>query len=222
MYSFISLLIISIHIFFLTNVSKANELNNCYKIATKVEKEFKIPNKLLSSISITETGITKNGIYQPWPWSLNVRGESKFFDSRKEMTVFLEQVISKKQSNVDIGCMQLNYKYHRKMFKNLKNMVNPEENIYYAGKFLKELFHKHKSWKKAIARYHSSDPLRMKVYLEKVLRHWENNREGLYNYPPTKKENFVKINKKVTYRKTNELKIIYFRRILTEERIKRM
>ena len=215
-------LIILIHIFFFSNVSKANELNNCYKIATKVEKEFKIPNKLLSSISITETGVTKNGIYQPWPWSLNVKGESMFFDSSKEMMIFLNKAISNKQSNIDIGCMQINYKYHRKMFKNLKNMINPEENIYYAGKFLKELFLKHKSWKKAIARYHSSNPTRMKVYLEKVLRHWEKNREGLYNYQPTKKENFVKIKKKVTNGKTDELKIIYFRRILKEERIKRM
>ena len=76
---------------------KAQKFDDCYNIASKVEKEFKIPNKLLSSISFTETGITKNGIYQPWPWSLNVNGKAIFFDSKKEMLNYLDKAVYEKK-----------------------------------------------------------------------------------------------------------------------------
>ena len=87
--NFYSIPIILIFNLIVLNNTNAQRLDDCYTIASKVEKEFKIPNKLLSSISFTETGITKNGIYQPWPWSLNVNGKSIFFDSKKEMTNYL-------------------------------------------------------------------------------------------------------------------------------------
>ena len=194
----------------------AQKLDDCYNIASKVEKEFKIPNKLLSSISFTETGITKNGIYQPWPWSLNVNGKAIFFDSKKEMLNYLDKAVYEKKKNIDIGCMQLNYRYHGSMFKNLEDMTDPEENIYYAGSFLKKLFLKHKSWNLAISRYHSSNPIRMKVYLKKVHEHWKKNREGKYNQALQHTKIFKQ--KEISKVKSQtDLKIIYFKKILQEE-----
>ena len=81
--NFYSIPIILIFNLIILNNTNAQRLDDCYTIASKVEKEFKIPNKLLSSISFTETGITKNGIYQPWPWSLNVNGKSIFLTLKK-------------------------------------------------------------------------------------------------------------------------------------------
>lgn len=198
------------------NRTNAQKVDDCYNIASKVEKEFKIPNKLLSSISFTETGITKNGIYQPWPWSLNVNGKPIFFDSKKEMMNYLNKAIYENEQNIDIGCMQINYRYHGRMFKNLNDMTDPEENIYYAGKFLKKLFLKHKSWNLAISRYHSSNPIRMRTYLKKVHEHWKKNREGLYNQS-LKDRQLFKYKEKSKVKSKTDLKIIYFKKILEEE-----
>ena len=57
-----------------------------------------------------------------------------------EICFHLDKAIYANEQNIDIGCMQLNYRYHGRMFKNLNDMTDPEENIYYAGKFLKKLF----------------------------------------------------------------------------------
>ena len=100
-------------------------------IASKVEKEFKIPNKLLSSISFTETGI-KRYLSIPWPLSLNVNRKSIFFDSKRNDQLS-DKAIYANEQNIDIGCMQLNYRYHGRMFKNLKDMIDPEENIINMG-----------------------------------------------------------------------------------------
>ena len=56
------------------------------------------------------------------------------------MTNYLDKAIYSNEQNIDIGCMQLNYRYHGRMFKNLKDMIDPEENIYYAGDFSKNYF----------------------------------------------------------------------------------
>lgn len=195
----------------------ATESYDCYKIATKVEKQFNIPHKLLSSISITEAGTTKNGYYQAWPWSINNNGKSIYFNNKGEMINFINNAISSKQMNLDIGCMQINYKYHGKKFKDIDSMTNPEENIYYAGKFLKELYTRYRSWNTAISRYHSSDPKRMKVYLKKVTENWEKNREGKYEI-----KNPLKVieSKKAEIRKKKNInsKIIHFRKLLRQEK----
>ena len=214
--NFYSIPIILIFNLIILNNTNAQRLDDCYTIASKVEKEFKIPNKLLSSISFTETGITKNGIYQPWPWSLNVNGKSIFFDSKKEMTNYLDKAIYANEQNIDIGCMQLNYRYHGRMFKNLKDMIDPEENIYYAGRFLKKLFLKYKSWNLAISRYHSSNPKRMKVYLKRVHEHWKKNREGRYNQDLQDRQ-ILSQKEKSKVKSRTDLKIMYFKKILQEE-----
>ena len=39
----------------------------------------------------------------------------------------------KKNKNVDIGCMQINYRYHGHMFENLDQILSPEYNVNYAA-----------------------------------------------------------------------------------------
>ena len=61
---------------FTINISFAEDNNEICKIITnKVEKKLKLPQKLLTSISLVETGrVTKNKHYT-WPWSANVEGQ---------------------------------------------------------------------------------------------------------------------------------------------------
>ena len=69
--------------------------------------------------------------------------------------------------------MQINLKWHKQNFKDIKDMLAIEPNISYAASFLVQLKNKHGSWEKAIKHYHSSDPIKNKPYLNKVLSFWQ-------------------------------------------------
>ncbi len=162
--------------FLIIDKSYSSEKSDCHILTEKIGKEFSLPHKLLTSISYVESGITKNNEYVSWPWTLNVEGKSKYFDTKEEAIDFLSKNYSKKK-NIDIGCMQISTKFHAKKFENLNQILDPETNVKYAARLLKELYKVHKTWNEAISRYHSSIPKRKKIYLNKVHSFWNKLRQ---------------------------------------------
>ena len=154
----------------------SNNVNNCFYYTEKYGKEFNLPYKLLTSISLVESGLKKNDKFVSWPWTLNVSGKSKFFETKEQALDYLIKNI-KKNKNIDVGCMQISTKYHINEFKNLNNILDPNHNVKYAAKFLKSLYKKHKRWNEAISRYHSSEPQKKEKYLKKVKNYWSNIRQ---------------------------------------------
>ena len=136
---------------------KVNATINCGQLTEKIEREYKIPNKLLTSISLVESGIKKEGRFVSWPWTLNVSGKSKFFNSQNETLDYLRKNY-KKKNNIDVGCMQISLKYHKQNFKSLDHILDPETNVRYAAEYLRSLYTRYKTWNEAISRYHSSVP----------------------------------------------------------------
>ena len=181
--------------------------NNCNYLTEKYGKIYKLPQKLLTSIALVESGIKKKEKpFQSWPWTLNVSGQSIYFDSKFETLKYLKENINKIKS-IDVGCMQINTLYHLENFKDLSHIVEPEENVKYAAMFLSKLYKKYKSWNEAVSRYHSSIPQRKKKYLKKVHTYWNNLRQ--------KK---IVVNSKYSD-PYEEDKIKYFRQILENEKI---
>ena len=154
----------------------SNNLSNCFYYTEKYGKEFNLPYKLLTSISLVESGLKKNDKFVSWPWTLNVSGKSKFFETKEQALDYLIKNIKKKK-NIDVGCMQISTKYHMNEFKNLNNILDPDHNVKYAAKFLKSLYKKHRRWNEAISRYHSSEPQKKEKYLKKVKNYWSNIRQ---------------------------------------------
>ena len=184
---------------------ESKELDNCNYLTEKYGKIYNLPNKLLTSIALVESGIKKSE-FKSWPWTLNVSGKSMYFDNKSETIEYLKSNINLKKS-IDVGCMQINTKYHLKNFKDLSHLVEPEENVKYAAIYLLKLYKKHKSWNEAVSRYHSSIPKRKKNYLKKVYTYWNDLRQR-------------KIVIKNSYNKRDEkAKIKFFREILKKENI---
>ena len=150
-------------------------LTNCLNFTEKYGKQFNIPDKLLTSISLVESGIKKNNNFVSWPWTLNVAGKSMFFDNKDDALGFLKK--NYKNKNIDVGCMQISLKYHINEFDSLENILDPDTNVKYAAKFLRKLFLKHKRWNEAISRYHSSVPKRKTQYLNRVKNYWSDIRQ---------------------------------------------
>ncbi|MFL2661254.1 MAG: transglycosylase SLT domain-containing protein [Alphaproteobacteria bacterium] len=185
----------------------SQDLEQCNYFTKKYEKIYNLPNNLLTSIALVESGIKKKkNQYTSWPWTLNVSGKSFYFDHRNELLDFLNQNFTP-QKSIDVGCMQINTRYHLKNFNNLDELVDPEKNVRYAAIFLSKLYKKYKSWNEAISRYHSSIPKNKKRYLNKVQTFWNNIRQK-------------KIILKSDYISSSEKEQInQFRKILKSERL---
>ena len=198
-------LIISFFLIYVPSSVSSNDVVGCQIYTEKYNKIYRLPNKLLTSISLVESGVIEGNKINPWPWALNVNGKSKYFDNKKDTLSFLRKSLQTNR-NIDVGCMQINYKFHGHNFKNLDHILNPEENVKYAAEFLKKLFKKHKSWNEAISRYHSSEPSRKKRYLKKVRDFWDKLRQRQIHTNHTSTQNLDK------------KKIEYFRQLLGREK----
>ena len=128
-------IIVVLFSFIFINPLKSEEIYDCLYLTEKYGKEFKLPNKLLTSISFVESGLKKNKKYISWPWTLNVDGKSKYFDTKQEALEYLRQNNSKTK-NIDVGCMQISTKFHAKEFENLNQILDPVANVKYAAKLL--------------------------------------------------------------------------------------
>jgi hypothetical protein len=151
-----------------------NKQQWCQTYFEKTEKKFNIPKNTLQAIAFTESGqyFKGKGIIA-WPWSINVMGKGYIFPTKEKAVHAAEFLIRSGHKNFDIGCMQINYKHHGAAFKTLHDAFSPEQNVDYAGQFLKSLFDKNQSWKVAQAHYHSSNPEFHIPYLKLVEKHFK-------------------------------------------------
>ena len=127
--------------------------------ARRAEAQHGIPSGLLQSITRVEAGRkTVTGEFMPWAWTLNDAGEGLFFDSREAAMRHLEAAVAVPGHSVDVGCMQVNTKWHMEGFHNLSDMLDPVQTADYAAGFLLDLHEAHQSWDDAVKHYHSSEP----------------------------------------------------------------
>ena len=171
---------ISFFLFIIKDTYAATPKKNksCEKVIETIEDLTDIPKNLLLSIGKSESGrILKNNKHVIWPWTVNHAGKSLFFDTKKQMKKYVLENVEKKDFNLDVGCMQINLKWHKNNFKKISDMFAIEPNVSYAASFLLQLKNKHGSWDKAIKHYHSSDPNKNKPYLIKVNQFWKNKKD---------------------------------------------
>ena len=154
------------------STQKKNE--SCEKVIETIEDLTDIPKNLLLSIGKSESGrILKSNKHVIWPWTVNHAGKSLFFDTKNQMQKYVLKYVKIQDYNLDVGCMQINLKWHKNNFKKISDMFAVEPNVSYAASFLLQLKNKHGSWDKAIKHYHSSDPKKNKPYLIKVNHFWK-------------------------------------------------
>ena len=197
----------------------------CEKIIKNIESLTGIPEGLLLGIGKTEAGrIIDKKELRVWPWTVNHAGKSLFFDNKKQMKNYVLKHLTKGDNNLDVGCMQVNLKWHKHNFKQVNDMISPEPNISYAASFLVQLKNKYGNWNEAIKNYHSSDPDKNKPYLDKVLSFWKmKEKKPLYivdnknnNFDKNKSE-LVSIRNRQPYLSERWEKVSFFRKVFLEK-----
>ena len=140
----------------------------CEGFAEAAALEEGVPQGLLSAIALTESGRSAEGAFRAWPWTLNVGGKGFYFASRDAAEAKIHELLAKGVTNFDVGCMQVNFRWHGEAFAHATDMLDPRQNTVYAARFLSELRGREGSWEKATQAYHSLTPELGSKYLERV------------------------------------------------------
>lgn len=144
-------------------------LPDCEGLAAVAGQEAGLPETLLPAVARMESGYAIDGVdRRAWPWTLNQGGRSMYFDTRAEALAYLEQAVAEGVTNIDVGCMQINYRWHHDNFPSLADMLDPDLNTRYGAQFMAELYNQLGGWDAATASYHSRNTDRGGAYRERV------------------------------------------------------
>ena len=131
---------------------------SCDQVARQAARESGVPLSVMKAITRTETGRVQGGRLTPWPWTVNMEGAGHWFDSRAEAEAYVSKHHARGARSYDVGCFQINYRWHGQHFSSVKAMFDPLTNARYAARFLSELYSETADWSKAAGAYHSRTP----------------------------------------------------------------
>jgi hypothetical protein len=139
----------------------------CIGAARAASQQTGVPYSVLQAISLAETGRRLDGQFLPWPWAVNVDGTGIWFDTKEEALAHAVKEYGRGARNFDIGCFQINFRWHGQEFASIEEMFNPQKNAAYAARFLAELYEETGDWTKAAGAYHSRTPALAARYAER-------------------------------------------------------
>ncbi len=137
----------------------------CDAAATSAAAGSGVPSAVLRALTRTETGRASGGALRPWPWAINQAGEGRWFATQDEMLDHIDALVSAGVTNFDVGCFQLNYRWHAQGFASLPDMADPVQNARYAAGYLAQKYATSGDWGQAAAAYHSGTPDLAERYL---------------------------------------------------------
>lgn len=130
----------------------------CEAAAQIAARREGVPVDVLRALTLTETGHRRDGALRPWPWAVNRAGEGHWFDTEAEALDYAASVLRSGARNFDVGCFQLNHRWHAEGFADLRTMFDPVENALYAARFLRTQYQTTGDWTRAAGAYHSLTP----------------------------------------------------------------
>jgi hypothetical protein len=154
--------------------------DDCLALAKRVERAERIPAGLVQAVALAESGRYLRAARQrlAWPWTVASGADSFYLPDKPSAIAKVEELQARGRTNIDVGCMQINLRYHPAAFASLDEAFDPIANVAYGAGFLKRLRDETRSWSRATARYHSGDRARGDAYRARVFHVWQNLRAG--------------------------------------------
>jgi len=141
--------------------------DDCESSIRAAEREYHLPPYLLSAIALAESG--RNG--RPSPVAMNIGGRPYFASGTQDMQAVVER-FGGERASIDVGCMQINLRFHAGRFKDWRSLLVPKYNAQYAALYLTELYRVYRSWDRAVGAYHSRTPWKSADYACLISRRW--------------------------------------------------
>lgn len=150
----------------------------CRAPIAAMETRHRIPRMMLSALSLAESGRWHEGERESfaWPWAVTSGTDTWHFDAKEDAVAQVRALKARGVRNIDVGCMQVNLRYHPDAFASIEAAFDPATNVAYAARYLMSLNQATRSWSQAIGRYHSATPERGLAYRRKVEKLWTSER----------------------------------------------
>jgi len=151
----------------LASFAEGSDSQLCDQSIEIVAQNSFVPREIIYKIARLESGRHVNGRHVSWPWSINNGGKGYFLKDSTTALSMLSSLVAQGKTNIDVGCMQLNIRWHAEFFDSLRQMINPSDNVRYAVRYLEQLYKETGSWEKAVKFYHSRNAKFNSVYYAK-------------------------------------------------------
>jgi hypothetical protein len=152
----------------------------CLSAAEAAAARHGVPAELLRAIALVETGRGGPDGPRPWPWAINAGGRGAWFESRAAASAAARRALAAGTRSIDIGCFQINLRWHGDAFESIDAMFDPAANADYAARFLARLHREAGDWTVAAGWYHSRTPELSKAYRERLARHLRDHAGGTH------------------------------------------
>jgi hypothetical protein len=139
------------------------------------------PEHMLTAISLVESGRWNKDLKAriAWPWTVTAEGRGRFFPTKTAAIAEVRALQARGIRNIDVGCMQVNLRYHGEAFAGgLNEALDPAANVGYAVNFLKRLYNETGDWAKTVTAYHSKTPEYAARYAAKIQEAWLEAKES--------------------------------------------
>ena len=140
----------------------------CDLAAVRAAADFGVPPDIMLAITRVETGRMAGGMKTPWPWTLNMGGRGHWLPDRNRAADLIRERAATGRQDIDIGCFQINLRWHGNQFRDPLDLLDPGRNARYAARFLSDLFNEFGDWSLAAGAYHSRNAGRALTYRKKV------------------------------------------------------
>jgi len=146
-----------------------------------IAAEQGIPPAIFYAIALTESGreIPAQDMRRPWPWTLNVEGHGYTYASRLKAWQALSDWLQRGVRSIDIGLMQVNWRYHEQKLGEPWHALDPYHNLRVAAAILRACYQSRRDWWSSVGCYHApSNPERARQYRRRVRSQWQTLNTG--------------------------------------------
>lgn len=174
LFIFLTLLLIALSPPPASALTSKNPEDICDQAALHVSETTSVPLSVLLAITRVETGRGGGTALRPWPWTVNMEGKGRWFDTEDQARKYVFRYFKNGARSFDIGCFQINYRWHHRGFNSIEEMFDPNLNAQYAAQFLSQLYTELGTWDRAVGAYHSRTNKYAKRYLARYTTIKEN------------------------------------------------
>lgn len=147
----------------------------CLNEIAVAERRYSVPPKLLQAIAVGESGrwVPEQKRSYPWPWTVTNGGAGEYLPNKQAAIAYVRQLQARGETNIDVGCMQINLRAHPDAFASLEEAFDPRANVGYAINLLNSLKQREGNWVSAVGFYHSATPSLKAKYSAKIASIWQ-------------------------------------------------
>ncbi|MBN3189158.1 transglycosylase SLT domain-containing protein [Pectobacterium brasiliense] len=114
-----------------------------------------VPSVVLYAVALQESGVRRAERIVPWPWSLNVAGQSRRYTSQAQACAGVHQALQDVPlTRIDVGLGQINLGWQKHRYRQPCDLLDPYNNLTIAAQILKEQHIPGEDWLLAMGRYH--------------------------------------------------------------------